>query len=825
MAVDTTISNQIYLSRDQIRNQIIEFMQYYLELENVDLAKSSFLSFIIDILSTLTSNLLFYETSVYREFFLTTASLPESVLNLSAFIGYNSNNAIYANAGILMTIPLGFEDNDVTFSIPTGFKFKAGSIMFTTYYTTTVNVVNNSEISVVVQDDSGNISVIPVSIDIENYNFSFIITVSQYVYSQQEFQIDSDLLTYQFTTVDIPITGQIASLTIELQDPNGSGWTTYNEFNSLYLMSATDYGFVSKRISTGRRIYFGNGLIGKQPLPGSTVRATMYQTEGFNGNVIASSINQGDKIYATFNNGSTKTVDYTCTNTSSAYDGKDEESIQEIKTNSIANLVALKRLVSQIDYNNVNIVIPYSPLYGAPLPVLKRSDIKCNEIQLYSSLFFNNELVPTRNEILEVDPSTTYIPRGTIIPSGSSNYLTLFDMNIDYINGSASYDYILYSMTLTPNLETIYNPSYTDVKLQTLDIYLDTTSGDAVFKYNYEGQDLTSSCILTVVKENAPYTMINNTTSKYFEYSFSPYTDFPNGDIILNFDLYSGSSQIATYSTNVTFRKSLNDFMMSNVFSDSTSCIVYDIPVVEEDYYNSIVKKDFELQVLQYMMSTLSFSDYRMLTDFVNVKFTNTSGLLSNMKYNPVTKPAVISFSETYVPFGNLGDRYIVNGSEGGEWKGKNNKIAQCIDSTSQIWYFFQPVLNDMVLVEDENKKYIYTGSQWFYPEYTIPLTIEVEVIRASNYYGSNIELTNLIVQTLNDTFSPSFGSNIELQRSDIISVVRGVAGVSDCNLIQPQSNIFFIFNVDDFTQDELLSYSPEFIYFTSDNVTIRIIG
>ena len=71
-----TISTQIYSSRDAIRSQITDYIKSYLELENVDLTKSSFLSFIINIISTLTGNLMFYETSIYREFFLTKAQLP-----------------------------------------------------------------------------------------------------------------------------------------------------------------------------------------------------------------------------------------------------------------------------------------------------------------------------------------------------------------------------------------------------------------------------------------------------------------------------------------------------------------------------------------------------------------------------------------------------------------------------------------------------------------------------------------------------------------------------------------------------------------------------
>ena len=96
-----TISNQIYSSRDEIRSQIIDQIQYYLELENVDLTKTSFLSFIVNLFSTLTSNILFYQSSVYREFFLTKAQLPESIYNLAAFLGYNGSLASFANVAVI----------------------------------------------------------------------------------------------------------------------------------------------------------------------------------------------------------------------------------------------------------------------------------------------------------------------------------------------------------------------------------------------------------------------------------------------------------------------------------------------------------------------------------------------------------------------------------------------------------------------------------------------------------------------------------------------------------------------------------------------------
>ena len=72
-STESSVSSQVYLSRDNTRNQIANNLKAYLELENVDLTKSSFLSFIINIMSTLTGNIMFYQISAYKEFFLTTA--------------------------------------------------------------------------------------------------------------------------------------------------------------------------------------------------------------------------------------------------------------------------------------------------------------------------------------------------------------------------------------------------------------------------------------------------------------------------------------------------------------------------------------------------------------------------------------------------------------------------------------------------------------------------------------------------------------------------------------------------------------------------------
>jgi len=839
--IDTTLSNQIYLSRDNIRNQIIEYMQYYLEIENVDLVKGSFLSFLIDTIATLTSNILFYTSSSYKEFFLTTAQLPESIFNLSAFLGYNSSEATYAMANVVINVPFGFTDVNVNFNIPEGFKFYAGDTEFVTYYETDLTIINNSSVTITAIEDSTKTYSIPVSIDSTSAipSFTFILPIRQYKEIIQEFQIDDDTEVYQFVTIDVPLDGKVSSLTVEIKDPDSASWRLYTEYNSVYLMSSTDYGFVSRTTVNGRRLTFGNGLIGVQPLGGSTVKVSAFITEGADGNVISSSIKTGDRI-STIDDGKTKILNYTVTNPSPATGGEDEESIQEIRSNAIANLVALNRLVSEYDYKNAGVIISNSPIAAKSFPVLKRSDVKCNEIQLFTILQFGtttrissitgetiteNTIVPTRNVKYSVSPLTTYIPRETIITIGSYDYYTLFDINIDLINQSANYDYIMYEVETIPILVTSYGVVY-DIVCSKLDV--SKIGNTAVFELSYNSTEIDYDlCIaeLRVIETSLVYSMTNDSITKKFSCTFNPYTLFPSGNVNLELTIYTNSGiPISTYSTELTFRKALNDFMMSNVEIDSTSTIIYDIPVVEKTYYDSIVKKDFELDVLQEMMSTMDFKSYRMLTDFTNFKFTNTIGTLTNMKYNAVTKTDCIDIGIITPPSSpNIDDRYIIGYTESGTWANKNGQIAQCIATSGTIWYYYTPITDDIIYVTNKAKKYIYNGNKWIMMEYQIPLVIDIEVFKDSTYYGSDIELANIVKDTLLTEYSSRFGQNVTLYQSEIIKTVQQITGIRNCNLIKPESNLFFEYDLNTLTESELLEYGPEYIYFDVNSISVKV--
>jgi hypothetical protein len=821
MATDNTVSSQVYKSKDRIRNEIITYLQQYLELENVDLTKSSFLSFIVDILSVLTSNLMFYQISSYREFFLTKAQLPESIYNLAAFLGYNPQEATPAEVNVLFTIPFGFSDALTQFSLAEGFKLEAeGGIPFVTTYSTTITVTNNSQVSVIIREGNRTYN-LPVTVDADQ--FYFVLPMTQITTNSQEFQISEDLQQYQFVTVEAPFSGQISSQTVSVQPPDSNSSVTYTEYPSLFLMDNTTKGYVARRTDEGLTLQFGNGLIGYQPEAGSTVFVDLLLTQGVDGNVIAGSIHAGDRIYNTNLSGITEIVQYSVTNTAPAFNGQDEESIEQVRSNAIANISALERLVTDNDFVHANQIIDDSPIGQNSLPVLKRSDLKINEIALFSTLYFGNDLVPTRDLYHEF--SSVSVPRETILTFNNRQYYTIYDMNIDVLNSSASYTYIMYEIENIPTLVTSYGSDY--------DLYADqlviTRNGtQATYRLNYqttESDVLLTSCQMEISETGATYNMVNDGSS--FVYVFANNQVIPKGELTYFFTItHSTLGSIGQYTSQFIFRLSLDDFTTSNAFvNDATSFIVYDIPAIEKSYYDSINKRDFENQVLQQMLTTMTFKDYRMLTDFVNFKFANTVGQMNNMQLNDIDLPAVIDIRSNPPTLDTtaVGNRYIVlNGV--GDWLGRDNAIATgSVDGTSYTWVYTEPKTDQMVYVQNKGLKYIYCSSGWVVPAYQIPLQISLDVFIEDTYTGTLGDLTQSIRETLVESFQDRFGIGVNLYRSEIIDVVQEVDGVEHCRLLTPQSSIFFNFDIDNFTQEELLRYAPEYIYFTEDDISIRV--
>jgi len=830
---DNTTSSKVWASREENKNLIIAELKKYLELDNVDLTKSSFLSFVVEALATLTSNLMFYQTSVYREFFMTKAQLPESIYNLSAFLGYEPALAEYADVDVLIEMPLGFEDTNTSFSIPQGFKFKANDIEFTTYYSTTIEVTSNSSVVITAQEGT-KVYNIPVVVDTDS--FAFVLNVRQLTTDEQEFQVPTDLQLYQFYNVDVPISEKIAEVVVEIREPGQTGYDLYTEYSSLYLMDETTKGYVLRRNDTGVNISFGNGIIGYQPPAGSTVKVTLTLTEGEDGNVISGSIRSGERIFNETDAGVTEIVNYSVVNTIGATGGTDEEGVEEVRRNAIANIAALERTVTEQDYIDSNIIIDDSPIGPNSLPVLKRSDVKVNEISLFVTLLYLTDIVPTRNVFAQFND--TIVPRKTVIDVDGVDFYTLFDMQIEELNTVADYNYVLFELSQVPTLITSFSSDYSLYADNLVVETLGTTEVVYSLKYNSSASDPeTVSAQMQILETGATYAMVNDATANQFILEFPNYTNIPEGELTYYFTLqHPSEGLIGRYQNTFTLRQSLENYTRSNVVvDDATTYTVYDIPCIEKDYYDSIDQREFEANVLQTFLSTLTFQDYKMMTDFVNIKFGNTTGRLQNMQLNDVNTLPVIDFKsyseDPCTPGGaacSVGDRYIVlNGV--GDFEGYDGYIAECTgvdstsDNTSVIWFFTEPNTDDIVYITNKGYKYIYSSAGWVLPNYLIPLEIKIDVFQNKEYTGSISELATTVRETLVEEFASRFGIEAKIYRSEIIDAVQSIDDVDHCRLLKPESNIFFNFDLEDLTQQELLEYAPEYVYFTEDSIEVRI--
>jgi len=952
-------SEQIFLSKDKIRSDLIEkHLKTYMELENVDLVESSFLSFLVDVLSTLSSNLLFYQSSVYREFFLTTAQLPNSVFNLSKFLGYNPKEATPAETSLLVSVPLTFEDDNVYFKIPRydislgqTFKFLAGDIQFISTHDVEVFIENqlaNPVAKLRYTDELGKTLSSTGQVDLNKRILYFAVPVKQIEYKQFEFQVDSALRAFQFYDIFVSIQGDhVATIEVQVKEPGSNSYITWQEYDSLYLMDSDTRGYIVQRKENGRQIYFGNDVIGKQPPAGSTILVTVGLTKGKAGNVIKGTINRGDTLYHTeiTINGITynssipsdrvKIVSYSVTNPNAAQFGDDEESLEDIRKNALNNLTASQRLVSYNDFLNLSSVLPNldTNLLKNTTPILKKSDARINEIQLFNVLKYNNEIIPIRNLFTTKPAGVETIQRFEIISDGEKDYYSMFDIEWqeeEYVAGvsshMANYVYYVDSYTATPNVENSYNPTNYSVYPVNFNIVTDRTTKEATVIFEYfssekdtdhelnpfiDGTDhLRIYCDMTIVNngqtlrmervkdsytvdigqqndsiitilENISSTtpssgyieLTNGAETVYFKYKskndtlkqftlengvtldkdYAGYTlniitndykfilsglakeRFEEGPVTLSFSLYhpalDTSRSLLTATVGFTFKKQLSTVMKSNM-KIGTGATIYDIPCIEKVYYDNLVaqgeKELFESIVMQTFVNSLNLDNYRMLTDFTNIKFTNTTGKIKNMAFNEVTK-TIESRSLTSVPnpTTNTGKAYIVNGRESGDWNpGTPNTFYTdyIAISDGSTWLFIEPKLDMVVYINDESIKLTYSEAGWLTTNnYEIPLRIVCDVYPKSTYTGDPLKLVDEIKETLISAFEDRFGGDITIHRSEIIDVIHNVEDVSHVQLIEPRTSIFFNYDLRSLTQDELLKYGPEYVYFNKDSIFIRI--
>ena len=846
---NTQLGSSIFLDRDKTREAIAENVKNYMDLQDVELSKSSFLTFVIDTLSTLSSNTLFYQSSVFRDYFLSMAQTPQAVKNRALELGYTPNTAVAAMVDVSFDIEMNFPEEEFEngkylilggpSGLEAGFKVKSkDGVIFQTYYDLMVKIESNGYATVTASRDG--MKELITSRIVSGF-LNFTVPMLQVEVVPYEYSVNLDVKPAQFVSFDCKISDQITSVDVEVDE--GKGYVNYKEYSSPYLIPKNEYGYVVTKISSGYRVSFGNGLVGYQPAAGSKVKIEFMTTKGKSGNISSYSVSSCDRVYCDSNVHSNTSLPIAVTvyNTFASKDGKDEESIEEIRANAMTNFTSRERLVSKYDYSEIDKIISDVPISSISVPILKRSDLKCNEIVLFTVLEHNDTILPTLNLTAEFDvDSTSYIYRNTVLSHKGKDYYTLFDIIPDKLNSCAYYNYVIKKIQQVPIFVLTNKINGTDY-----DFIFDTVTAEKIndkiklsVKY-YSGERDSTSCETTVYfyNDDKTYPMVHDSTNYEFYHIFNNYESLPVGECKMEFNLYSNRDNVkrltTIYSTTLIFRQELKEFMMSNMLPvDGTNfnhVKIYDIPVLSKEYYDNLYNKDLEQQdmyqvdletnCIHSLIQSFKSEDYRMISDFINLKFCNTYATTENMQFNTVTKPSVLDIVNNLPVDSTSGQRYIyVNNND----FINTNKIAIAVDSTS--WLYTTPVIDDMVFVNSKNKKYIYTRSGWVVPEYDIPLKLELVVFKNSKYNYNDLELSELIKDSLIHYFETKFGPDKELYLSEIIDVVQSIAGVQHCDVVSPQSNIFFNFSTKSLTQQQLLEYSPTYIHFNKEDIVIRIV-
>lgn len=976
MFEDKTI--KIYSSRDQIRQQLIKYGEKYLDIKPLDLTKTSYMSYLINILSVLTSNLIYYNSATYREFFLTRAQQKESVLNLSTMLGYTPSMATPSRGTVLIQMPTDFESSvlirftgrkelDTDGKYKTPFRFYAKETVFVCENTVEVRIIKDgsSVTGIIIKEIKSNsdgtpgqnVTTIPWTMTADNNYLYFNLNVVQIDDQIFNFSIPNKG-TYQFVTYDIPITGNVSSIEVKTRNPeeisivptsmsevdsseieydDWTDWEYTTNKNSLYLINQGEYGYAWRTTENGIKIFWGNDVIGTQPTAGDECFVVISTTDGVKGNVISGSINACDRLYAESifesNIYKNRPVKISVINKNPMIGGTNYPTIDEIRKAAMVRVSTNKRLVTEYDYQNINIIVDDLPIQHA-IPILKRSDLKRNEIVLFTDILYREKIVPTRNETIEIDGDENEnlkIESGDIVDAlniegellpGETlpKYISMFDITIDPDRKVANYCYILDEVkenviSITSNntsgstdLTPVY-PKYAKFKVtkdtnlnRVVDVFLvirKTMLEETSYQYmkGYCSIGGSSAVEMDYIEEMEEAFDLYNVLDFYrsddgdsvFHIRYSMDDDdtlIEDGELAFKFsiklslsgDLDSETSEpICDYfiecQSIAIIKQNLNQFMYSmcgRVISDgivTNKWRIFDVPLILKDWWDYMLSLDLRDELITEIYNRIvSFdvSSYRMMTDFVNLKFSNTYGPLTNMRFNIANRGEInginpslsdiscdsttgigcIDSTNSYVECDEEARWAVTNIGEH-PWlhisKYDNNTTIRSQPFIAQWnkfikdWLFSPLITNDIMTIKGEDnyyigpfssikKKYIFNGESIFIIDKKIPLELLIDVWIDPSYSSSNQSVIDKIKRNIIENMFSKMGYDKPIYRSELIKIIQETQGVKHCVLLKPEHDIFFSYNIyEDFTQEEVLRYSPQLVQITEPNIEVVI--
>lgn len=850
--------NFILSSAESVRKKVIDRVNEYEDLNGVDLSKTTFFAYMVDVLSMLSSDNTNALSLAKRESYLITAAQPSSVYNWASYLSYTTSLAHPCEVNALITIPLAFRDS-VSFNIPLHTQFKANDVIYTNpdeLYKFEYNYTTKTLKGWAIPDDNTADSR-ELNIKYDSNNAYFVTTLKQSIEIEETQYIPYDLAIYQPYSFTIGYKDKISDIHVYIKDNAVSDEEEWERADNYFNMGLSEKKYYFKYDSDNTiRIMFGNDIFGKQPTRGATVRVVLTSTKAEQGAIIQGALTKMDKLFYTDANGVTKQISASVINVFPSTEGIVAETLSDIRHNAIARFHARNRIVTATDYDELNQIIDEPLPYTYSKCVLKRSDIKANEMTLFVVIPKTTvDLYPQSTDSLQNDETkivqTIPVPTDSIVaelPQGTDSFepYTEFQYNdvsfvcpLGFIRESNTfgyYYYLLKSVSLTPTGEikdlAQYPLTFPELGLSRLE--------DNSIAFMLEYEDVTGTVDMDSLKvtltlqfsekTRGPYESVIITDNKVI-YNNIPFVDIEEGKCNMQFTIYDNSNRIiGTVKAVYMIKQSLKRQVYSTVNKmDDGHFKVFDVPCIAKEYMDSLSAtefENFERDIINRLMTNTALANYQMMNISSSIKFARTCGYSTNYEYNETTKSSVIAITNDPPANPNIGDRYIVGSNPTGEWTGNGGTIATYAETVG--WYFLECAPGDIIHVDSEDKNYTFSGNAqtWINQKITIPFKVNAYVyVNSKLTSDTDASIGEKVKQQILYTLASSAGLQSDQHRSALYQAIQGLGNYIDhCEIDIPEYDIIYSFDIENFTKDQLKLYVPEFIFTTYENISVKVI-
>lgn len=317
--MSTNVKPITELDFDNIKSEIIDFIKTNPTFSDYNFEGSA-LNAIIDILAFNTHNNSYFSNMIHNEGFIDTAQKRSSVVSKAKELGYTPRSAVCSSAYINFGVT-GVQSN-VSLSLPRGTVFTSKN--------------DNDAFQFVVANS------VPATISGTSRNFNNVQIVAG-KQTQNYFKVDTNsnirsIFTIPNKNIDI------STLKVFVRENSTSINTTefFKSSNVYELKSDSNSYFIQESYSGYFQIYFGNNIIGKQPVNGNVIDIDYIVTDSFE-------TSNGCKLF-TLAGSIAGATSINCTTIQPSFGGANKEEIESIKFNAVKSNSARNRSVTPNDY-------------------------------------------------------------------------------------------------------------------------------------------------------------------------------------------------------------------------------------------------------------------------------------------------------------------------------------------------------------------------------------------------------------------------------------------------------------------------------------------